>query len=156
MDAFTVCDWVAIALCALFAFFGLIRGFSDELGGICGLVSAACLAIFGHPFLMSFLKKCNWNGNLWIVLIVELLACVFVWMLVRALVRRLVSAAIPQPINALLGAAMGFGKSLGLFVLLVLFIRLIPIIQPENFLKFNCSLFRQVDAWACSHRTTCP
>ena len=156
MGALTVCDWVAMGACALFALVGLFRGLSGELGGICGVVAAASLATFGRSFLLSLAKTCGLGESRWVALAVVVAACVLVWLLVRAIARRLISAVIPQPANALLGLVFGVVKALALIVLLLLLVRMLPGVSSEEILKFNCGAFQQVEKWACGCRTTAP
>jgi hypothetical protein len=104
-------DYVILALAAGGALTGLFIGFSGALAFLAGSVGAMFAARIGWPLSASYLESGLARG------VAVALGSLFVFWVVRAIVRRMVKCALAQPGDAIFGAAAaavsGFAVGLG-------------------------------------------
>jgi len=112
----TVLDWVLFAVAAFFVVVGLFRGFSGQLGSLAGIAAALVAGYFLFAYIRGFVVSGNWvtgetaqNGA---AAVVDFVVSLIVFGLVRRIVSKFVSFLVPQPMNAIAGAAIGLAKGM--------------------------------------------
>ena len=110
----TILDWVLFAVTGFFTVVGLIRGFSGQLGSLVGLAAALVAGYFIFAPLRSVIASGNWvtgstaqNG---LAAVLDFVAALVVFGVVRRIVAKFVSFLIPQPMNAIAGGLVGLLK----------------------------------------------
>ena len=96
-------------MAAALAVVGLFRGFSGTLGTLSGTASAVAVGFFSWSVSLSLAGRCVSSPSA-VRLVAGVLDFTFALVafgLVRRLVAKFVSFLVPQPLNALLGAACG-------------------------------------------------
>lgn len=112
----TVLDWVLFAVAAFFMVVGLFRGFSGQFGSLVGLVTALVAGYFLFAPIRSLVISSNWitgeTAQSGVAAVVDFVVALVVFGLVRRIVAKFVSFLIPQPMNAIVGGAVGIVKGL--------------------------------------------
>ena len=112
----TVLDWVLFAVAAFFMVVGLFRGFSGQFGSLVGLVTALVTGYFLFAPIRSLVISSNWitgeTAQSGVAAVVDFVVALVVFGLVRRIVAKFVSFLIPQPMNAIVGGAVGIVKGL--------------------------------------------
>ena len=112
----TVLDWVLFAVAAFFMVVGLFRGFSGQFGSLVGLVTALVAGYFLFAPIRSLVVSSNWitgeTAQSGVAAVVDFVVALVVFGLVRRIVAKFVSFLIPQPMNAIVGGAVGIVKGL--------------------------------------------
>ena len=111
----TVIDRVIFAVALFFMVVGLFKGFSGQLGSLVGMVAALSVGYFLYSPIKGFVVDGNWvSGDTAqgaVAGIMDFVATLVVFGVVRRLVAKFVSFLIPQPMNAIAGALIGLLKS---------------------------------------------
>ncbi len=94
-------DYLAGGLVIVLAVMGLFRGLSGALAFLAGAVAAAAAAVFGWPLSAA------WLAEPWLRGVATLVATLFVFGLVRLLVKKLVNGLLSQPSDAIFGFLAG-------------------------------------------------
>ena len=117
--AFTIQDYIVLAITLASTILGLFIGFSGAVAFFCALGSAAVAAKMGWAFSADFLSA-DWARAL-ATLVITLL----VFGLVRAIIRKFVHVLLAQPADAIFGAiaalTSGAGVSLAFLWILTYF-----------------------------------
>lgn len=103
-------DYVLVAILGALAVIGLFKGFSGWLGTIVGLVAVTFVAPLLFGPCMVWAAGCTFLGGASVMpvgVIIDLVLSLIVFGLVSKLVVKFVGAILPQPFNALVGAASG-------------------------------------------------
>ena len=106
----TTVDYVLAGLLAGLAVIGLFKGLSGWLGTIAGLAAAFVVAPLLFATCIAWASGFAFLGGAFLMpvaVIIDFVLSLIVFGLVRKIVVKFVSALLPQPFNALVGAASG-------------------------------------------------
>lgn len=112
----TALDWVLFAVAAFFTVVGLFRGFSGQLGSLAGLAAALLAGYFLFAPLRGMVASGNWvtgsaaQGG--VAAALDFVAALVAFGIVRRIVAKFVAFMVPQPMNAIVGAAVGLLKGM--------------------------------------------
>lgn len=120
---FAALDWGIITVVSFFTVVGLFKGFSGQLGSLVGMAAALVAGYFLYAPLKAVAGGFSWVSSLIacnaVAGVMDFVCMLVVFGIVRRIVSRFVSFLVPQPINAILGALIGFVKGavpLGIFI----------------------------------------
>lgn len=112
----TVLDWVLFAVAAFFMVVGLFRGFSGQFGSFVGLVAALAAGYFLFAPIRNLVASGNWltgeTAQSGAAAVIDFVVALVVFGLVRRIVAKFVSFLVPQPMNAIVGGAVGIVKGM--------------------------------------------
>ena len=107
----TALDWVLFGVAAFFTVIGLFRGFSGQVGTIAGIAAALVVGYFIYAPLRGLIASGNWvtgeTAQASFAAVLDFTISLVVFGLTRRLVGKFVSFLVPQPMNAIAGAAVG-------------------------------------------------
>lgn len=108
MDLFTA---IIIILFTFFILRGAWRGFSGELAHLIGLITFIATLWYGYPPTCQYVQRFSETAEgqtviFYAALLTTLFAAIVLWVTFR-IARHIIGMIIPQPFNALLGAAVG-------------------------------------------------
>lgn len=112
----TVLDWALFAVSAFFIVVGLFRGFSGQIGSFAGLAAALVAGYFLFAPLRAMVVAGNWvtgaaaQGA--VAAVLDFVVAIIAFGVVQRLVAKFVAFMVPQPMNALAGAAVGLLKGM--------------------------------------------
>ena len=110
----TVIDWVIFAVTAFFTVVGLFRGFSGQLGSLAGITAALCAGYFLFSPIRGVVVDGNWvsgeAAQKALASVLDFVAMLVMFGVVRRIVARFVSFLVPQPMNAIAGGLVGLLK----------------------------------------------
>ena len=156
-------DWTGLdcalgCVAAALAVVGLFRGFSGTLGTLAGTAAAVAVGFFSWSFAASLAGRCVSSPST-----MRLVAGVFDFVfalvafgLVRRLVAKFVSFLVPQPLNALLGAACGLVLAAFSVLLMASFGFVFGGRASDGFFAVNSRMVSLAAGWMDSmHGETC-
>lgn len=152
----SVLDYLFIGFALFLVVRGFIIGCAGQLGSLAGLFVAAILLFSGRGWAIEILRGATSLSEdslpfQAIVLVVMTAVSISAWLLVRAIVSRLLHVAIPQPANSILGGVTGAVEGVLLLVSLCTFGVWgdSPTQKKEEdpFLEKNSSLVKIVSPW---------
>ena len=117
----TVVDYVLLAAFGVLAIIGLFRGFSGWMGTVIGAVVSAAVGYFSFGYCLSLAAASPWVSGPCVRIaaaLLDMLATLLMFCLVRSLAKRFFSFVISQPFDALIGLAGGIFLGMVLTVLL--------------------------------------
>ena len=110
----TVLDWVLSGVTAFFIVVGLFQGFSGQLGSFVGIAVALVAGYFLFSPLRAMVAAGNWvtggSAQSGVAAVLDFIAVLIVFGLVRRAVAKFISFLVPQPMNALAGGLVGLFK----------------------------------------------
>lgn len=110
----TALDWALFSLTAFLTVVGLFHGFSGQLGSFSGLAAALAAGYFLFGPLRNLVESGNWvSGDAaqkGLAAMLDFVAAIVVFGVVRRMVAKFVSFLIPQPMNAIAGGLVGLFK----------------------------------------------
>ncbi len=139
---FGTLDYVALGAVAFLVIRGFLRGCSDELGRLVGVVAAAAVGYFGFAPVARVVQAAKmfeanpYAGRL-IVFILLAVVCIALWLGVRRLLADAIRLAISQPFDAILGGVIGGVKAFILVAALCALGLLNPIERDRSQFKKN-------------------
>ena len=113
-------DYVLLAAIGVLTVVGLFKGLSGWLGTLIGALAASLAGWFGFGYCLTAASFCQWVSGPFVPLaaaILDLLAALVVFGLVRRLAARFFTFLLPQPLNAIVGMAGGVFLGLVIVVL---------------------------------------
>ena len=131
LSASTWVDIVALAVALVFVCVGAIRGFSDTVSSLAGVV-VACLgfkSVLG--FLRGIIFKWDFAANhqvlgAVVVFVVAVVVCIVIFALIRFILGKIIKLAVRQPFDAILGGLSGFVKAFVILAILYAGATLLP------------------------------
>ena len=103
MSSLLPADYILGAIAIIMSVMGLFRGLSGVLAFISAVVVAGAVATFGWNYSARYLDAA------WARCAVDLIASLFAFGIVRALVKKLVNNILSQPSDAIFGFVIGAG-----------------------------------------------
>ncbi|MEI7898711.1 MAG: CvpA family protein [bacterium] len=113
---FGMVDYLAFGTAAFLVIRGFVRGGSDEIGNLVGVVTAAAVGYFGFTPVARLVLTANvfhanpYAGRL-IVFILLSVVCIALWLGLRRILTYTLRLAIAQPFDTLLGGVIGGVKA---------------------------------------------
>jgi len=148
-------DIVLLGAVALMVGIGLFRGLSGELASLAGFAAATAVGFFAYGFAhLAALSFGFDKGDVVELSVAGVIDFVFVLLafgVVRWIVNKFVSCLVPQPTNALLGAASGAVKGMLLVVLLTGVGFMSPGTYSTGFLAERSSIIHAFASFADSY-----
>ena len=124
-------DVVALAVVLVFACVGAIRGFSDTISSLVGVV-VACL---GFKSVLGALKGIvpKWQfaashqilGAV-VVFVAAVVVCIVIFQFIRLILGKIIKLAVRQPFDAILGGLSGFVKAFVVLAIIHAGVSLLP------------------------------
>ena len=151
----TPIDMALLGAVALLAGIGLFRGLSGELASLAGFAAATAVGFFAYGF--AHLAACSFGFNdggtleLAAAGVIDLVMVLLAFGIVRWAVNKFVSCLVPQPTNAILGAASGVVKGCLLLVLLTGVGFMSPGTYSTGFFAERSSIVNAIASFADSH-----
>ncbi|MBP5320685.1 MAG: CvpA family protein [Kiritimatiellae bacterium] len=111
----SILDYLIIAVALFLVIRGFFRGCSGEIGQLLGIVAATFAVFLCRAPVSSAVSACpSLNNNPFACSLLSALAILVVgivaWLLVGRVCAKLISLAVPQPLNAILGGIIGLLK----------------------------------------------
>jgi len=151
----TPIDMVLLGAVALLAGIGLFRGLSGELASLAGFAAATAVGFFAYGFAHLAACSFGFNGGDMLELVaagvIDFVLVLLAFGIVRWIVNKFVSCLVPQPTNALLGAASGAVKGCLLLVLLTGFGFMAPGSYSTGFFAGRSSIIHAIASFADSY-----
>ena len=151
----TPIDMALLGAVALLAGIGLFRGLSGELASLAGFAAATAVGFFAYDFAHLAACSFGFNGGDTLELaaagVIDLVLVLLAFGIMRWIVNKFVSCLVPQPTNALLGAASGVVKGCLLLVLLTGVGFMAPGTYSTGFFAERSSIVHAIASFADSH-----
>jgi len=132
ISEFNAVDMGILALLALSALIGVIRGFTREIFGIAGWVGAVLVTLWGMPLLKPFMR--DWVGNPLFADIISVLGLFIVSFVTFMTLIRAMSDRVKSSILGSLDRSLGllFGIIRGSILIILLFLASNIVWKPEK------------------------
>ncbi len=132
ISEFNAVDMSILALLALSALIGVIRGFTREFFGIAGWVGAAFVTLWGMPLLKPYMRE--WVGNAFFADIISAMGLFIISFVTFMTVIRAMSDRVKSSILGSLDRSLGllFGIVRGSIIMILLFLGSNILWKPSN------------------------